>query len=101
MRKLITLTSLLLLLLPGLARAQKDSLQKHSINIGLQFLAHGEICGGGLPRASNSTENRSAFILGRTRLTLDYQLGNWLQTHLVAQNSAVWGSKGNTTLNLY
>ena len=100
MKTRMTLLAALLLLLPSLAQAQKDSL-KHNINIGLQFLAHGEICGGGLTRASNSTENRSAFILGRTRLTLDYQLGNWLQTHLVAQNSAVWGMSGNQAVNLY
>lgn len=100
MNKLITLAISLLLLTPGLAQGQSDSL-KHSINIGLQFLAHGEICGGGLPRASESTENRSAFILGRTRLVLDYQLEGWLQTHLVAQNSAVWGMSGNQAINLY
>lgn len=82
------------------ANAQVDSL-KHNLTIGLNFLTHGEICGGGLPRASQSTENRSSFILGRTRIVADYLQNGWLQSHLVVQNSAIWGAKGNQAINLY
>ena len=85
---------------PVPVKAQTDSL-KHQLTIGLNFLTHGEICGGGLPRASQSTENRSAFILGRTRMVADYLQDGWLQSHLVVQNSAIWGSKGNLAVNLY
>lgn len=86
--------------MPGLTKAQTDSL-KNDFRIGLNFLAHGEICGVGLPRDINSTENHSAFILGRTRLALDYQRDNWFQVHLMLQNNAVWGMQGNQTLGLY
>ena len=99
MRKLVTLTTAFLLL-SLLAHAQADS-SKHSIDIGVNLLAHGEICGGGLPRASQSTEKRSAFLLGRTRLKADYRQNGWLQMHLVLQNSAIWGMQGNQALNLY
>ena len=85
---------------PVPVKAQTDSL-KHQLTIGLNFLTHGEICGGGLPRASQSMENRSAFILGRTRMVADYLQDGWLQSHLVVQNSAIWGSKGNLAVNLY
>lgn len=98
MRKLPTL--LAALLMPLMAVGQTDSL-KHDLNVGLSFLAHGEICGGGLPRASATSENRSAFILGRTRINLDYRQSGWLQAHLVIQNSAIWGMKGNQAINLY
>lgn len=82
------------------ATAQQDSL-KHYINIGLDFLTHGEICGGGLPRASLSTEGKSAFIMGRVRILADYQYKQWLQTHLTIQNNAIWGMNGNLSLGLY
>ena len=97
MKKLLTLA---IILLPWVASAQKDSLQ-HELSLGVNILAHGEICGGGLPRASHSTENRSAFLLGRTRLVLDFKQEKWLQTHLVIQNTAIWGMKGNQAINLY
>lgn len=99
MKKLLVLITALFFL-PGLAKAQTDSL-KNDISIGLNFLAHGEICGGGLPRTSSSTDNISAFILGRTRLSLDYQRNNWFQAHLLLQNNAVWGMQGNQTIGLY
>ena len=95
-----TLFTLLFLWLSGPANAQTDTL-KHTLSIGLNFQTHGEVCGGGLPRASQSSENRSSFISGRTRIVADYRQNDWLQSHLVVQNSAIWGSKGNLAVNLY
>ena len=93
------LAILCLLLLGWTAKAQTDTLN-NQLSLGLEFLSHGEICGGGLPRASASTENRSAFLFGRTRLKVDYERKG-LQAHAVLQNKAVWGMKGNQALNLY
>ena len=79
---------------------QTDSINK--ITIGLDFMAHGETCGGGLPRSDDDLENedRSHFLFGRMRLNIDFQRPG-LQAHAVIQNKAVWGMSGNQSLNLY
>ena len=79
---------------------QTDSI--NNICISLDFMTHGETCGGGLPRSDDNLENeeRSHFLLGRTRLNIDFQRPG-LQAHAVIQNKAVWGTSGNQTLNLY
>ena len=79
---------------------QTDSINK--ISIGLDFMAHGETCGGGLPRSDDNLEieDRSHFLFGRTRLNMDFQRPG-LQVHAVIQNKAVWGMSGNQSLNLY
>ena len=87
------------LFLPGQASAQKDSL-KNEVSIGLESMIHGEICGGGLPRAAASTENKSAFVLGRTRLKVNFKRDG-LEAYAALQNMAIWGAKGNQALNLY
>ena len=94
----------LLLLAATGAWAQTDTLS-NKLSVQLHFLTHGETCGGGLPRsdgggAQSSAEDRSNFLLGRTRLIVDYERTG-LQAHAVIQNSAVWGSSGNTALKLY
>ena len=80
--------------------AQTDSINK--ISIGLDFMTHGETCGGGLPRDNDKdlNEDRSHFLFGRTRLNVDYQRPG-IQAHAVIQNKAVWGMSGNQSLNLY
>jgi len=81
--------------------AQKDSV--NSLSVDLNFLSHGEVCGGGLPKPDDKddyTEDRSSFLFGRTRLIVDYGRKG-LQAHAVIQNSAIWGMKGNQALNLY
>ena len=82
--------------------AQTDSTAVNKLSVDLNFLTHGEACGGGLPRSTNSapTEDRSNFLYGRTRLIVDYERPG-LQAHAVIQNGAVWGMKGNQSLNLY
>ena len=88
------------LLLASPVFGQTDTLKKRQVNLDLNFLAHGEICGGGLPRAAQSTEQRSAFLLGRTRLVLTFD-NTWLESKAVVQNLAVWGMSGSQALNLY
>ncbi len=87
--------------------AQTDSAgvqqKKNQLNIGLNFMTHGELRGGGLPRSyddAERTENRANFLLGRTRITVDYQYGA-VEAKAVLQNQAVWGQKNNATVNLY
>lgn len=81
--------------------AQTDSINK--ISVGLEFVTHGETCGGGLPKPEDNVvraEDKSHFLFGRTRLTVDYERPG-LQAHAVLQNKAVWGMSGNQSLNLY
>lgn len=91
---------LLLLVASTSSWAQKDSINK--ISIGLDFVTHGETCGGGLPKFENKIvdEDRSHFLFGRTRIKVDYERRG-LQAHAVIQNKAVWGMSGNQSLNLY
>ena len=82
--------------------AQSDSSQTNRLSIGVNFMTHGETCGGGLPRIDDTKpeEDQSQFLLGRMRLNVDYERPG-LQAHAVIQNKAVWGSSGNQSLNLY
>ena len=94
---------LLLLLVSTAGLAQTDSSKVNQLSVGLNFMTHGEACGGGMPRTDSKTieaEDRSSFLLGRTRINVDYQRSG-LQVHAIIQNKAVWGSNGNQTLGLY
>ena len=88
------------------AKAKPDSLKFNNFSIDLNFLTHGEICAGGLPKDDVKDEEQigkggtSAFLLGRVRLILGYQR-QWLEAKLVTQNTAVWGMRSNMTMNLY
>lgn len=86
-------------LLPGRVCAQTDTLA-NQLSIRLQSVTHGEVCGGGLPRVSDSTEDESRFLFGRNRLIVGYERSG-LQVHTVFQNTAVWGMRGNQGVNLY
>lgn len=81
--------------------AQTDSAKVNALSFGMNFLTHGEIVRGGLPVNSDAeVEDKSNFLLGRTRLIVDYSRP-YLQAHAVIQNKSVWGSSGNQALNLY
>lgn len=76
---------------------------ENRLSIGLNFMTHGEVRGGGLPGNANpdeTVEKRANFLLGRTRLSVGYERGV-LEARAVLQNQAVWGQKNNTTVNLY
>jgi len=94
---------MLLMLASTTSWAQTDSSKVNQLSVGLDFMTHGEVCGGGMPRTDKGNlevEDKSRFILGRTRINADYQRRG-LQVHAVIQNKAIWGASGNQTLNLY
>lgn len=81
--------------------AQTDSTTTNTLRFGLNFLSHGEIARGGLPADGDAeVEDKSNFLLGRTRLIVDYDRPG-LEAHAVIQNKAVWGTSGDKALNLY
>ena len=98
-RFLIIASVTVMTMLPQYSLAQSDSTQ-NTLNIGLNFLTHGEVVRGGLPIDGNEVEDKSNFLLGRTRLIADYSRP-YLQAHAVIQNKAVWGTSGDKALNLY
>jgi len=80
---------------------EADSTKVNTLSFGLNLLTHGEIVRGGLPVDGNAdVEDKSNFLLGRTRLIAGYSRPG-LEAHAVLQNLAVWGSGGNQALNLY
>ena len=82
-------------------QAQTDSTKVNTLSFGLNFMTHGEIVRGGLPvDKDEEMEDKSNFLLGRTRLIVDYARP-YLQAHAVIQNKSVWGTSGNQALNLY
>ena len=108
-RQQLTYTAILILfaaLWTSTARAQADSCRKEKKNeftLNLNFLTHGEVRAGGLPKpadASVKVENRANFLMGRMRLTLGYER-EWLQVNAVINNTGVWGSSSNMDINMY
>ena len=102
-KRLIAIASLLsMAVLPQQGWAQSDSTQ-NTLSVSLFFRTHGETCGGGLPRTIEEDapkDYRSHFLLGRTRLAVDYSRKG-LEARAVFQNLAVWGQSGNKAVNLY
>ena len=90
------------LLVPSLSIcAQTDSTKINSLSFAVNVLTHGETVHGGLPvDADAENEDRSHFLLGRTRLVVDYNRSG-LTAHALIQNLAVWGTSNNKALNLY
>ena len=83
------------------AESDSVSVKKNEFDLGLDFLAHGEIVRGGLPVTRNKQdENQSNFLLGRTRIILGYKRQR-LETRAVLQNLAVWGTEKNMEIGLY
>ena len=93
---------MLLLLASTTIGAQTDSAKVNRLSVGLDFMTHGEVVGGGMPKTEGTleVEDQSRFLLGRVRINADYQRRG-LQVHAVVQNKAVWGASGNQALNLY
>ena len=93
---------MLLLLASTTIGAQTDSAKVNQLSVGLDFMTHGEVVGGGMPKTAGTleVEDQSRFLLGRVRINADYQRRG-LQVHAVVQNKAVWGASGNQALNLY
>lgn len=100
-RIITTFLTIGLLLIPLSSQAQKDTSKVNQITIGLNLLAHGELCVGGLPMDNDAIdEDLSAFLMGRVRLNMGYTRPH-LEIKAIIQNLAIWGTKGNNTLGLY
>ena len=100
MKRIFALIGVALLAFPVTGRGQSDTL-KNQLSIGLNLLTHGEVQGGGLPRSTTEVVGSEAgFLLGRTRLNVGYARP-YMEVKAVLQNNAIWGMKGNTSLNLY
>ena len=98
-RRTVMIAAAAMTLLSQTSWAQSDSTNRaNALSIGLNFLTHGEACGGGLPKGA--VEDKSYVLLGRLRMNVDYERPG-LQAHAVIQNKSVWGANGNQALNLY
>lgn len=102
MKKSLCIVSLLL---PSLmVCAQSDSTKVDEVNtltFALEFMAHGEMMRGGLPAEDKQyVEDKSSFLLGRTRLKVGYSRPG-IEARAVIQNKSVWGTAGEQSLGLY
>lgn len=85
----------------GARPSPPDSNKVNTLSFALNLLTHGELVRGGLPAGANAdNEDKSNFILGRTRFTAGYSRTG-LEARAVIQNLGVWGASGNQALNLY
>ena len=96
---------LLLMLLPVDSWAQDekgDDRPLQSFTVDTQLLTRGEIRNGGMTSdADNPTsEDQSAFILDRERLSLGYQR-DWLEVKTTFQHVGTWGHEGTATTSFY
>ena len=73
---------------------------ENQLVVDAQFMTRGEMRRGGLPEINGTIKDKANFIFERSRLSIDFEKA-WLQTHLIAQHSSVWGQKGNGTLNIF
>ncbi len=87
----------LLMLLPAHGWAQ-DTL----FTADVQLMTRGEMRHGGMSlEAENAqSEDKSAFILDRERLTLDYRR-NWLEARASVQHVGTWGHEGAAGTSVY
>jgi len=104
MKRMLFSTLLAVIAMNGaLAQNVEDSC-KNSLTFGLNFMTHGEVRGGGLPRDFETQklppENSTAYIMGRTRIMAEYN-NALIDAKVTAQNQASWGSKNNNELTLY
>ena len=83
--------------------AQQEE-KENQLGISLSMLGHGESRNGGFDSSAASedaeVEDKSNFLMGRTRLTVDFQKPG-LQAKVTAQHSGVWGQKGQGNFNLH
>ncbi len=102
MYRMIRVLCVVSLLVPSLCVcAQTDTAKINSLSFGLNILTHGETMRGGLPADDDAkVDDRSHFLLGRSRLTVGYNRPG-IEAHAVIQNLAVWGSSGEEALGLY
>lgn len=97
-----TTLTIIVTLFVSVCRAQSDSLS-NQLSVGLNFLTHGEMRGGGMPQTTSQSMlvgSNANFMMGRTRLTFDYKRTG-LEARAVVQNTAIWGMNDDQSLGLY
>ena len=94
-----TLIAGLIVLLAPLSASAQESDPNNLLYADLQMLSRGEIRDGALPLSQESTTDRSAFILGRTRLNIGYKRPN-LELKAIIQHLGIWGQAGKGDFNV-
>ncbi len=74
--------------------------QDSSVYTDLQVMGRGEVRDGGLPNADDPSQDRSAFILSRSRLVVGYVRPE-LEVKTSLQHSGVWGQGGSSSFNVH
>ena len=74
--------------------------QDSSVYTDLQVMGRGEVRDGGLPNADDPSQDRSAFILSRSRLVVGYVRPE-LEVKTSLQHSGVWGQGGTSSFNVH
>jgi hypothetical protein len=91
MKKLLVFTFFLPLV--GCLHAQQDV--GHGFTVGFQSLTRGEMRYGGFSGLDSSDEGHAHFVIGRYRLTTDYNC-SWLEARMSLQQSGTWGMSGGS-----
>ena len=94
--KRLLIPALLALALP--AAAQQQDTTRH-VYADLQLLSQGEIRDGGLPAVTDASTDRSAFVVGRSRLVVGYERPH-LELKANFQHIGVWGQAGKGAFNV-
>ena len=89
-----------LLLIVTAVSAQNEG--DNQLDVSLNMLGHGEARIGGfdVTESNNSDMNEAYFLMGRSRLTIDYRRTG-IEAKVTAQHSGIWGQKGQGGFNLH
>jgi len=90
--------NVLALLVLGFAAAFAQEEKKNQLDMNLNMLGRGEMRFGGF--TDGAEENRAQFLLGRTRLSLDYKRPH-IEAKVTAQHGGVWGQADRGGFNLH
>lgn len=99
MKCLMRRVLLALLLAVPMGLAAQDTEKENQVTADIQLLTHGEIRRGGLPKVEGGND-RSSFLLGRSRLVLGYER-SYIQANLNIQHTGIWGEEGKGSINVY
>ena len=99
MKCLMRRVLLALLLAVPMGLAAQDTEKENQVTADIQLLTHGEIRRGGLPKVEGGND-RSSFLLGRSRLVLGYERP-YIQANLNIQHTGIWGQEGKGSVNVY
>ena len=97
----VRLLATIALLTASLGASSQSEEKENQLTLDLQMMTRGEIRDGGLTRADEEgIEDKSNFVLERTRLIVGYEKPG-LQTKLNIQHQSIWGQSGKGNINVY